>query len=176
MLCVPVVVAAFPPMGRVDGMGGLGTTPSIESVRCCGIAENLQETPQLATRFGLFRGPATLSRICSHFVLFPRQPVRRRRPFPYFTSSVPGGDDKHDPERESWPCSLMQPILPIQSISGSRLSSPPGTLLTDAAVMTYPLDSVGGGPCSCLFDILSLLGTFRTLFRVCVLSLLILEF
>ena len=64
------LLAAFPRrMGRVDGMGGLGTTPSIESVRCCGIAVNLQETPLLATRFGLFRGPATLSRICSPFVL-----------------------------------------------------------------------------------------------------------
>ena len=43
-----------------------------------------------------------------------------------YISHLPGGDDKRDPERESWPCSLMQPILPIQSISGSRLSSPPG--------------------------------------------------
>ena len=37
----------FPSNGKTrwDGMGGLGTTPSIESVRCCGIAVNLQETP-----------------------------------------------------------------------------------------------------------------------------------
>ena len=41
--------------------------------------------------------------------------------------SVPGDDDKRDPEREGWPCSLMLPILPIQSISGSRLLSSPGT-------------------------------------------------
>ena len=67
-----VVACGFPSSNgksRWDGMGGLGTTPSIESVRCCGIAVNLQETPLLATRFGLFRGPATLSRICSPFVL-----------------------------------------------------------------------------------------------------------
>ena len=40
---------------------------------------------------------------------------------------VPGDDDKRDPERESWPCSLMLPILPIQSISGSRLLPSPGS-------------------------------------------------
>ena len=76
---------------RWDGMGGLGTTPSIESVRCCGIAVNLQETPPLATRFGLFRGPATLSRICSHFVLCSPVDlsVRRGRPCPHVASPVP---------------------------------------------------------------------------------------
>ena len=66
------LLAAFPSMGRVDGMGWEGwvrPTPSIESVRCCGIAVNLQETSPLATRCGLFRGPATLSRICSLFLL-----------------------------------------------------------------------------------------------------------
>ena len=41
---------------------------------------------------------------------------------------IPGDDNKRDPERESWPCSLMLPILPIQSISGARLLSSPGTL------------------------------------------------
>ena len=37
------------------------------------------------------------------------------------TSNLPGDDDKRDPERENWPCRVMLPILPIQSISGSRL-------------------------------------------------------
>ena len=35
--------------------------------------------------------------------------------------SVPGDGNKRDPERESWLCRVMLPILPIQSISGSRL-------------------------------------------------------
>ena len=34
---------------------------------------------------------------------------------------VPGDYNKRDPERENWPCRVMLPILPIQSISGSRL-------------------------------------------------------
>ena len=34
---------------------------------------------------------------------------------------LPGDYNKRDPERESWPCRVMLPILPIQSISGSRL-------------------------------------------------------
>ena len=35
--------------------------------------------------------------------------------------SIPGDYNKRDPEREDWPCRVMLPILPIQSISGSRL-------------------------------------------------------
>ena len=42
---------------------------------------------------------------------------------------IPGDDNKLDPERESWPCSIMLPILPIQSISGSRLLSSPGRII-----------------------------------------------
>ena len=34
---------------------------------------------------------------------------------------IPGDYNKRDPERENWPCRVMLPILPIQSISGSRL-------------------------------------------------------
>ena len=37
------------------------------------------------------------------------------------TIYVPGDYNKRDPERENWPCRVMLPILPIQSISGSRL-------------------------------------------------------
>ena len=37
---------------------------------------------------------------------------------------VPGDGNKRDPERENWPCRVM---LPIQSISGSRLLPSPGT-------------------------------------------------
>ena len=48
------------------------------------------------------------------------------------TSVVPGDDDKRDPERESWPCRVMLPILPIQSISGSRLLPSPGKLAQKA--------------------------------------------
>ena len=40
---------------------------------------------------------------------------------------VSGDGNKRDPERESWPCSLM---LPIQSISGSRLLLSSGILNT----------------------------------------------
>ena len=40
---------------------------------------------------------------------------------------VPGDGNKRDPERENWPCRVMLPILPIQSISGSRLLPSPGT-------------------------------------------------
>ena len=40
---------------------------------------------------------------------------------------VPGDGNKRDPERENWPCRVMLPILPIQSISGSRLLSSRGT-------------------------------------------------
>ena len=43
-----------------------------------------------------------------------------------FKNGVPGDDNKRDPERESWPCSVMLPILPNQSISGSRLLPSPG--------------------------------------------------
>ena len=41
-------------------------------------------------------------------------------------SYLPGDGNKCDPERENWPCRVMLPILPIQSISGSRLLSSPG--------------------------------------------------
>ena len=34
---------------------------------------------------------------------------------------VPGDYNKHDTERENWPCRVMLPILPIQSISSSGL-------------------------------------------------------
>ena len=46
----------------------------------------------------------------------------------WWATTVPGDGNKRDPERESWPCSLMLPILPIQSISGSRLLSSPGNI------------------------------------------------
>ena len=46
---------------------------------------------------------------------------------PYPNKGIPGDDNKCDLERESWPCGVMLPILPIQSISGSRLLSSPGT-------------------------------------------------
>ena len=36
---------------------------------------------------------------------------------------IPGDGNKHDPERENWPYRVM---LPIQSISGSRLLPSPG--------------------------------------------------
>ena len=42
--------------------------------------------------------------------------------------AVPGDYNKRDPERENWPCRVMLPILPIQSISGSRLLSSPGIM------------------------------------------------
>ena len=42
------------------------------------------------------------------------------------STAVPGDGNKHDPERENWPCRVMLPILPIQSISGSRLLPSPG--------------------------------------------------
>ena len=42
---------------------------------------------------------------------------------------VPGAGNKCDPERENWPCRVMLPILPIQSISGSRLLPSPGITL-----------------------------------------------
>ena len=38
-----------------------------------------------------------------------------------FLLHIPGDYNKHDPERENWPCRVVLPILPIQSISGSRL-------------------------------------------------------
>ena len=44
-------------------------------------------------------------------------------------STVPGDGNKRDPERENWPCRVMLPILPIQSISNSRLLPSPGTWL-----------------------------------------------
>ena len=50
MLCVPVVVAAFPVSLEWEasmGWEGWVRPPSIESVRCCGIAVNLQETALL---------------------------------------------------------------------------------------------------------------------------------
>ena len=53
---------------------------------------------------------------------------------------VPGDDDKRDPERESWPRRVMLPILPIQSISGSRLPSPPGTPETVYRKTCYRID------------------------------------
>ena len=43
-----------------------------------------------------------------------------------------GDGIKRDPERENWPCRVMLPILPIQSISGSRLLSSPGILVPGA--------------------------------------------
>ena len=46
-----------------------------------------------------------------------------------FDVTIPGDVNKRDPERENWPCRVMLPILPIQSISGSRLLPSPGTLL-----------------------------------------------
>ena len=45
----------------------------------------------------------------------------------FLKDDVPGDDNKRDPERENWPCRVMLPILPIQSISGSRLLLSPGT-------------------------------------------------
>ena len=45
----------------------------------------------------------------------------------FFFPFVPDDGNKRDPERENWPCRVMLPILPIQSISGSRLLSSPGT-------------------------------------------------
>ena len=44
---------------------------------------------------------------------------------------LPGDGNKRDPERENWPCIVMLPILPIQSISGSRLLSSPGTWVSE---------------------------------------------
>ena len=41
-------------------------------------------------------------------------------------NNLPGDGNKRDPERENWPCRVMLPILPIQSISGSRLLPSPG--------------------------------------------------
>ena len=38
-----------------------------------------------------------------------------------YDGNVPGDYNKRDPERENWPCRVMLPILPIPSISGSRL-------------------------------------------------------
>ena len=49
--------------------------------------------------------------------------IKKRKPAVY---TVPGDYNKRDPERENWPRRVMLPILPIQSISGSRLLQSPG--------------------------------------------------
>ena len=53
-------------------------------------------------------------------ILKVRETQGRARPV--HDIQVPGDGNKREPERENWPCRVMLPILPIQSISGSRLS------------------------------------------------------
>ena len=57
----------------------------------------------------------------------PRARFPDRKPNSELICYIPGDDDKRDLERENWPFRVMLPILPIQSISGSHLSSSPGT-------------------------------------------------
>ena len=67
-------------------------------------------------------------------ILKVRETQGRARPV--HDIQVPGDGNKRDPERENWPCRVMLPILPIQSISGSRLLSSPGK-----SMVTYILES-----------------------------------
>ena len=47
----------------------------------------------------------------------------------YIHVYVLGDSNKRDPDRENWPCRVILPILPIQSISGSRSLPSPGTYM-----------------------------------------------
>ena len=57
--------------------------------------------------------------------------TKKGQPDLFLDNELLGDGNKRDPERESWPCSEMLPILPIQSISGSRLFPSPGISQTN---------------------------------------------
>ena len=56
-------------------------------------------------------------------------------PFQVEVANLPGDGNKRDPERDNWPCRVILPILPIQSISGSHLLPSPGRTNYDGESM-----------------------------------------